>query len=319
MTPNRTGLGTEWMCSVRSALRGIMLSSSFAALSLALSIVVANPAFGQDTPDVSMGMSPEATYHSGNFDFVDMSSGRLNIRIPLVTDHSQRGDLNFTYSLAFTSTGAWSEVQKPPYGFWFIEPPKYGLGGPAIVGNTLSSITYDAYHNQSDGYSARAYYVYEDGWGIGQQHPLGSTTAGFESIDGSGISSICTTNRSGIQFGCSIKDTNGNETSAGFGGTGTDTLGRSWTTSNSSDVTGCPTATGYPLPIKSIIWTIPGPSGGVRTFKFATPATTSIRRLTPGGPQNIPRRQLHSPASFCRTVQHGASTTITTARVTETS
>jgi hypothetical protein len=44
------------------------------------------PAFAQDAANVAMGMNPQATYHSGDFDFIDMATGRLNLHIPLVVD-----------------------------------------------------------------------------------------------------------------------------------------------------------------------------------------------------------------------------------------
>jgi hypothetical protein len=207
-------------------------------LSLGVAMVAATQAFGQDPPSVAMGMSPQATYHSGDFDFVDMSTGRLNLHIPLVADHSQRGNLNFTYSLTYTSTGAWNQVSKPPHGFFFIEPPKYGVSSPAIVNDSaLSGMTSQVYHDQSNGYFAEAWSVFEGGWGIGRQHPLGTTPGGFKSIDGSGISAsiylncqgdaYVSTNRKGIQFldntsgTCTlphtawIEDANGNQTALG--------------------------------------------------------------------------------------------------------
>ena len=185
MTPDRTGLGTGWMCSVQSALRGLLsLVSRRYHLPCRSS-----PIPLQQPPDLSIG--DESRRHIT----AKLSSSQYDDGGLWEYSHSAchgpltawRLESRTAWLLQYRSVG--SEVQKPPYGFWFIEPPKYGLGGPAIVGNTLSSITYDAYHNQSDGYSARAYYVYEDGWGIGQQHPR-FTTAGLESIDGSGISSI---------------------------------------------------------------------------------------------------------------------------------
>lgn len=148
-------------------------------LSLGVAMVVGTQAFGQDTPDVAMGMSPQATYHAGDFDYVDMSSGRLNLHIPLVTDHSQRGILNFTYSLTYTSTGAWTAVSMGKYGVSYVEPPKYGVSSPALVNDSyVSGMTSQTYHDQQDGYFAEAWSVFEGGWGVGRKHFLGTTSGG---------------------------------------------------------------------------------------------------------------------------------------------
>ena len=168
-------------------------------------------AFSQDPPDVAMGMSPQATYHSGEFDFVDMSTGRLNLHIPLVEDHSQRGKLNFTYSVTYSSTGSWTGVLSnnnfvPRF---YIKPPKYGSAGPAFVmDGQLGSPSRTVFNDRSypGGYSAAAWSVYDSGWGIGTLHPLGNSGSVLESIDGSGIASASTTtpylttNNEGIQF-----------------------------------------------------------------------------------------------------------------------
>lgn len=202
-----------------------------AMLLLTLLLFCGMAAFAQDPPDVAMGMSPQATYYSGDFDFVDMATGRLNLKIPLVVEHSQRGKLNFTYNLAFTSTCSWVEVcNSVPSGCrWVIEPPGYGVSSPWLSYGSLSP-TSDCYTDDlGNTYCLDS--ADEDGWGIGASHPLGSISGNKEeSIDGSGIlvSGISVSNKEGIQFQLSslpyyVKDANGNEiiTSAM-----TDTLGR---------------------------------------------------------------------------------------------
>jgi hypothetical protein len=139
-----------------------------ATLLLTLVMSCGVPAFAQDPPDVAMGMSPSATYHSGDFDFVDMATGRLNLRIPLVVDHSQRGKLNFTYSVTFSSTGEWSRDSRGR-----IQPPTYGVSSAALVTEghlygTDGDCTYD-----SNNYPVSCmWWLYEDGPGVGPVHPL---------------------------------------------------------------------------------------------------------------------------------------------------
>jgi hypothetical protein len=103
-------------------------------LLLTLVLFCGMPASAQDPPNVAAGMSPSATYHGGDFDFVDMTTGRLNLKIPLIVDHSQRGKLNFTYSVTYSSTGEWGTAPVPPKNTLFkIVPPRYGVGAPDFV------------------------------------------------------------------------------------------------------------------------------------------------------------------------------------------
>ena len=236
-------------CSLSLLLRSAMLL-------FALTVFCAVSAFPQDPPSVAMGMSPSATYHGGDFDFVDMATGRLHLQIPVIADHSQRGNLNFTYTVTFTSNGIWTGVAQPPqYIIWLIEPPKYGISGPTLVpeGALNSSMWVDVYNDGTDRYYA--YSVFEDGAGNGTKHPMGLITGNqnsgsstWESIDGSGIyapkniAGAAVETKEGLGFtSSSITDTNGNVITLG-GSLATDTLGRAWTaTYNSTNVSGCPT------------------------------------------------------------------------------
>lgn len=71
----------------------------------ALSVFCASPSRAQDPPDIAQGANPQGTYNTTDFDAVDLVTGRLNIHIPLVVDSSQRGLLNFTYSVSGTGNG----------------------------------------------------------------------------------------------------------------------------------------------------------------------------------------------------------------------
>ena len=266
--------------SSRGSMRCLQLLSFY--LIPALALVNVKPSLAQDPPDAAMGMTPQGTYHSGDFDFVDMTTGRLNLHIPLVVDHSQRGNLNFTYSLTYTSTGAWTSVCVTIQCLNHrIVPPKYGVSSPVYVNDgTLSTPFRLHIHDTSvdPAYNANIYWVYEGGWGIGTAHPISGAVG--KSIDGSGISASVgncagpagnvVTSRKGVQFDypspCSsyIEDANGNEWA-----NSTDTLGRSWNSAGST-VTGCPTG-GPVAPSSSVLLSIPGPAninGGVRTIKL---------------------------------------------------
>jgi hypothetical protein len=232
-------------------------------------------------------MSPQATYHGGDFDFVDMATGRLNLHIPLVVDHSQRGKLNFTNSLTYTSTGTWGYAVRS-LGWW-IEPPKYGVGSIVLSDGSLSGLMKQFWHDSDYGVSASTWSLYEGGWGVGTLHPLGwisgspSCDNTMESVDGSGIRASCVstptviwtvTDKKGIQYSPNRVDANGNTMTGGV-----DTLGRTWTpASYSSNVTGCPTG-GPVAPTSSTIWTIPGPANTVRTFKFCYSAINDTNTI----------------------------------------
>jgi RHS repeat-associated protein len=272
--------------------------SQLCSLVFLLMMVCGKSSFAQDLPSVAMGVSPSSTYHSGDFDSVDMATGRLNLHIPLIVDHSQRGKLNFTYSLSYTSTGTWAGVTN--LHSTNIEPPKYGVSGPGVETESgLSNLlAHDTWRDNNNVLNV-AWSVFEGGFGLGPKHPLGSTSNNtqMESIDGSGIRWSSSgwagnaTTKDGIQFlyNGPIEDPNGNEFT--FSGstnlsTMTDTLGRAWTTTyGSTNVTGCPTG-GLVAPTTSTIWTVPGPANvnsGVRTFKFCYSVYNVQTNLTAPG------------------------------------
>ena len=132
-----------------------------------------------------MGINPQATYHGGDFDFVDMSTGRLNLHIPLVVDHSQRGKLNFTYSLTYSSTGNWPITYSSRGNQ--VRPPKYGVSSPVpVTDGSLGAISAITYHNDSGG-TDHEFFVAEEGYGIGPNHPYAMSNFKGVTIDGSGL------------------------------------------------------------------------------------------------------------------------------------
>jgi len=174
--------GTMWL--VRKALGS-------ATLWLPLLIIQAIPSCAQDPPDIAQGMNPSATYHGGDFDFVDMATGHLHLNIPLVVDGSQRGKLNFTYSLSFTSAGPWNTITNGS-GHYQVEPPAYGIAAPSLANKGTIVARAKTYTNDV----GDRFYAYFASDGEGGQHPLGLTsgnglggTSTLESIDGSGINS----------------------------------------------------------------------------------------------------------------------------------
>jgi hypothetical protein len=76
-------------------------------LLFAHSLLSGLPAYSQDAPDVAGGITPGMVYNVENIDSVDMISDLLNVHIPLLVDHSQRGKLNFTYVVSGGGSGSW--------------------------------------------------------------------------------------------------------------------------------------------------------------------------------------------------------------------
>jgi RHS repeat-associated protein len=260
---------------------------------LSLSPLCEVSVFAQDPPNVEQGTNQVSVYHGSNIDLVDLVTGRLNLHIPLVVDRSQRGNLNFTYSLYFSGQT------------WYQQPHctsscTYSWN---LVKGTLEGVTYgtDGYLN---GVSTQRCTIQACGFNAsvdvassqeGRSYHLGTITASpliEESIDGSGIHRTnnpsfypVLTNKDGTQFSMTsfnintgaftklVEDANGNELT--FQGnavtssltTMTDTVGRTWTwTTGSTNVGGCPVAA-----VNSTLWDIPGPgniNNGVREFKF---------------------------------------------------
>jgi RHS repeat-associated protein len=244
---------------------------------------LAVPAVAQESPDFSQGLTPWASVQGGEIDNVNMADRRLQLRIPLLADHSQRGSLNFTYSVTYSSM-AWIVQRVGNSALWYPAQP--------------ATVTPIFYPTGDDWPSTRQLGNYQGAYGPakrtsvadadGAQHDLGTTSTSpyiARSIDGSGFLLEQPTsggteliNRNGIQFRStstalnflsfsSATDPNGNTITVGSTGsttTVTDTLGRTWiTTAGSTDVTHCPVAA-----TSSTLWAVPGVSGTTRTFKL---------------------------------------------------
>jgi RHS repeat-associated protein len=247
----------------RSALLGVIITIvQFGAM----------PALCQDPPDVAMGMNPQATYQVGDFDSVDMATGRVNLNIPLIQDRSQRGQLNFTYSLDYSSTSSWTKIYTGLNSYYW-STGRYGIQGPTLIADGLVTGTRRDQYRDPD--TKKLYYSYSLLQGNNAVHPY----AGLHTLDGSGIQGNAVVYKNGVRgfsplAGYTIEDANGNQmvglntiVGTNINNTMTDTLGRSWTlVPGSTNVTGCPV--GPVPPTTATTWTTPGPSGGARLFKF---------------------------------------------------
>jgi RHS repeat-associated protein len=89
-------------------LGGRCLKVGATLIVLALAAAAALHAQDQDVPDTStlLGIKPQATYHFGDIDSIDIETGNLAVKIPLYS-LPQRGNLSLSYSLVL-NTGGWS-------------------------------------------------------------------------------------------------------------------------------------------------------------------------------------------------------------------
>jgi YD repeat-containing protein len=286
---------------------------------LVLSIFFVPPALSQDTSNsVMAGLNPYADYHGGDIDSISMAGGGLNLHIPILSDHSQRGKLNFSYSLV-SSSSSWILKDPIKQGFPFTIRPtgNNGLGGrmpPTLVTDgtaTLGYITAQA----NDGTKKRLWYVRESDGAI---HHMGNLGSGgltaypyyLESVDGTGIRATVLNSslnniivlRNGVQFNSSypsdtFEDPNGNQISTtttydsnfGYLTSMIDTLGRTWSQTSTTDFSHCPVAAS-----KAMNWTIPAPNGGVSVYKFCY-STISIQTNFTNVPPNTQQASGPSP------------------------
>jgi RHS repeat-associated protein len=254
-------------------------------------------AFAQDPPDYAMGMNPNATYHSANIDSVNMSNVRLNVHIPLLVDHSQRGKLNFSYSLSFSSSSWYGLCSSGMYVTCWWKPalPANEFIPMGLVFAMDGRLTFggECYEDPGTGNNYCADEALEPN---GAVHHLGTTNADSygdplneESVDGSGIKlnfnsdyTVTLINKDGVLFlpnsGNAIEDPNGNVLTFSTSGqttTMTDTLGRPWaTTTGTTNTANCPvTAT------TATVWDTPGPNGTTREFKLCYSSHTISTNL----------------------------------------
>src|ERR1017187_141052 len=115
---------------------------------LAVLLSIAPRLSAQDPPNIALGLNSQATYYGGDVDSVDMTTGRLNLHIPLYVDHSQRGDLNFSYDVYYASPGVWNQICSKTFCHW--SRGVYGILGPEI--GSPDFVSYSTMTRWGDGY-----------------------------------------------------------------------------------------------------------------------------------------------------------------------
>src|SRR5258707_1977480 len=268
-------------------LLGVMLAGSF-------------PVLAQTNVNEEQGMKPFDSYHGGDLDSISMTSGGLALHIPLVS-FPQRGNLDLSFAVYATSKGWYTRVNQvecnnpnDPNGctpLWVPiqrgSQPQFGV--PPVEGVYVTSNLDWRPDNECNSEVSGNDLLYHWAANVsspdGGVHQLGSGTSvngtgcpqpPYRALDASGIlqsdiNNIIMPNGTRFTYSSSaltaVTDANGNRiTMNGTFSAFTDTLGRTvplLPSTLSSDVTTCPSGTA-----SSKTWTVPGLSGGTRTFKL---------------------------------------------------
>jgi RHS repeat-associated protein len=262
--------------SLFSAVRGLFLATVCAAIAVS--------AYGQSpTPDAQQGLVPYGSFQSGDIDQVNLATGNVFARIPLVSYPQRGGKLKLSFSAVANNKG-WRIYTNPTSHLqnWAYS----GYPGVSVVPD--QSIIFTGQHG-----------TYTDDTGLkttiqwvnattsdGAVHELMSTIlfrGVYHSTDASGLSANA--DRDGLVYsggsiaafpGASyvpgnVTDPNGNEVTYGASGW-TDTIGRvvpgyasatSTAPGLSSNTTNCPTGT-----LSAIVWNLPAYNGTTSPIKF---------------------------------------------------
>ena len=275
-------------------LLGVVLAGSFSVLA-------------QTNVNEEQGMKPFDSFHGGDLDSVSMTNGALTLHIPLLS-YPQRGNLDLSFTAysntkqwVLVPTCFNDPINGGQTCNWQWKPlPRGGqlqkFGQPLVDGVYIASSADYWLQNACDAEppdpNSPNQTLYDWTYAIvapdGNGHSLGNGIAagcqGFplRALDASGLlqsdaNTVIMPNgtRYSYQGGqsvsiesltpSSVTDTNGNQISISSTGAFTDTLGRAIPNPGGvvADLSACPAGAS-----SAKAWTVPGPSGGTRTFKF---------------------------------------------------
>jgi YD repeat-containing protein len=143
--------------------------------------------------DAQTGILPFQSYHGGEIDKVNLSNGKLDVRIPLVSYGQRGGKMKIEYALIYTNTGLFIPGCLPTAfssgACAIIFPFQSGFSGPTELGSVsgglgcTQKVTQDAHGNQLFSYPCVATLSTPDG-GAHQMVPISPTS--FMAADGTG-------------------------------------------------------------------------------------------------------------------------------------
>lgn len=143
--------------------------------------------------DAQTGILPFQSYHGGEIDKVNLSNGKLDVRIPLVSYGQRAGKMKIEYALVYTNTGLFIPGCLPTAfssgACAIIFPFQSGFSGPIELGRVsgrlscAQKVTQDVHGNQLFSYPCVAILSTPDG-GAHQMVPISPTS--FMAADGTG-------------------------------------------------------------------------------------------------------------------------------------
>src|SRR6266481_318670 len=280
--------------------------------------------FAQSNVNEERGLKPYESWHGGDLDSVSLTNGGLVLHIPLAS-FPQRGNLDLSFSI-YSNTKQWQarvnsvECSNPndPSGC----TPRWiplSRGNQNLLGNLPIEAAYVASSldwmsdnecnvepgNVSNGNTTTYNWSNNLTAPDGNVHSfgMGSSTTNcpappFRALDASGIlqldaNNVITSDGTRFTFGTTsntVTDSNGNQINVNFNsGQYTDTLGRvivlppSGYGTATTDFSHCQSGT-----TSAKWWTIPGLSGGTRTFKFCYSSVSIFTNFGQGGTEYPP-------------------------------
>jgi hypothetical protein len=274
---------------------------------LGVLLVGTYPVLAQTNVNEEQGLKPYDSWHGGDLDSVSMSNGGLTLHIPLL-GYPQRGNLDLSFTAysntkqwVLVPSCFYNFATGEQDCTWHWKPlPRGGqlqkFGQPLVDGvYVASSVDYwlqnacDAEPPDPDSGQVSYDWNYAIVTPDGNGHSLGNGVDGggcigfpLRVLDSSGMlqsdaNTVIMPNglRYSYQGGqgvsiesrvpSSITDPNGNQITISSGGAFTDTLNRAIPNPGGvvSDLSACPAGAS-----SAKAWTVPGSSGGTRTFKF---------------------------------------------------
>jgi RHS repeat-associated protein len=230
---------------------------------------------GSITPDIEEGMKPYGAFHGGDIDQVSLSSGKLDVNIPLAS-YPQRGKLKLSFWLRWQNPIAVARMICPGGSSCTYDNFFATNSSPGLVPTNPLLWTGGDKGAAPNGHGDYAELTAPDG----STRQMVWTGTAFETIDGSGMRFVpgspgILEDQDAVRFfgggiPNSIEDANGNYiTPNSYGTTYVDTLGRTIPTpqlySPTTDYSHC---SGPIQPTSANLWTVPAPGGATETLKF---------------------------------------------------
>ena len=216
---------------------------SKAMIAVFLLIAGSISAFGQaDDQTLEAGFKPYGSYHGGDLDSINLSTGNLMLHIPVV-GYPQRGEISYTAQLIYNNKG-WSVFSNCNSQTGACSP-EWQWKGKGVTFNTNSEDSFVA--GQGPIAKGSTIMVYNAVTSDGATHQMATKAAGgVETLDGTGIwydgtafpnTGVSRNRRGVLANGADFEDANGNIFGSPSGLNMTDTVGRTLPTASAFTTT----------------------------------------------------------------------------------